>query len=100
MLNEMAPARLLEMIEQNESVHIIDIREDYEYEDGHLPCVHMPMETVFERADELPRDRPVVVYCQSSKRSSAMVYMLQRENGLDNVYSLTGGYAAIAELVN
>lgn len=96
----MAPEDLLRMLEQNEKVHLIDIREDYEFEDGHLPCIHMPMETVFEKADELPRDIPVVIYCQSSKRSSAMAYMLHREKGLNNVFSVKGGYEALSQLVN
>ena len=100
MLNELTPEDLLRMLERNEKVHLIDIREDYEFEDGHLPCIHMPMETVFERADELPRDIPVVIYCQSSKRSSAMAYMLNREKGLQNVFSVRGGYKAIAELAS
>ncbi len=100
MLNELAPEQLLQILEQNKEVHIIDIREDYEFEDGHLPCVHMPMDSVFERAHELPRDIPVVIYCRTGKRSNAMAYMLCREKGLDNVYSVTGGYEALAQLTH
>ncbi len=99
MINEIEPSKLLQILEQNEKVYLVDIREDYEYEDGHLPAHHMPMDSVLEASKDFPKDCPVVIYCQSSKRSSAMAYMLNREKGLNNVFSVTGGYEAIAQLM-
>ena len=99
MIKEIEPSRLLEILERKEKVYLVDIREDYEYEDGHLPAHHMPMDNVLEASQSFPKDCPVIIYCQSSKRSSAMAYMLQREKGLENVFSVTGGYEAIAQLM-
>jgi len=98
MINEMDPAQLLQLLEQNKKVYLVDIREEYEYEEGHLPAHHMPMDQVMDASKDFPKDCPVVIYCQSSKRSSAMAYMLRREKGLDNVFSVTGGYEAITQL--
>lgn len=96
MINEISPEQLREWIEQRRGeIQIIDIREQYEFEDGHLnPCVHIPMERVMDRISDLDSSKPVVVYCQSGKRSTPMAYMLQREHGLENVYSLSGGFEA------
>lgn len=96
MVNEVSPAELKNWIDtKRNEIQIIDIRESYEYEDGHLnPCKHIPMEYVMEAISELDKDKPIVVYCQSGKRSTPMVYMLQRECGIEDVYSLKGGFEA------
>ncbi len=43
------------------------------------------------RAAEVPRTRPVVVYCQSGVRSAQAVALLRRDFGYDNVLTLSGG---------
>ncbi|TSA85470.1 rhodanese-like domain-containing protein [Deinococcus detaillensis] len=44
---------------------------------------------------ELPRDQPVLVYCQDGSRSAAAVSLLRAE-GFENVAELDGGYDAWA----
>jgi rhodanese-related sulfurtransferase len=47
---------------------IVDVREPHEYAVGHIPgALNQPL-SVFDPAD-LPRDRPVVLVCQSGVRS-------------------------------
>jgi rhodanese-related sulfurtransferase len=47
---------------------VVDVREPHEYGVGHIPgAVNQPLST-FEPAD-LPRDKPVVLVCQSGVRS-------------------------------
>ena len=47
-----------------------------------------------EPLSELPKDRPVILYCQKGAVSRGLVPLL-RENGIE-AYSLAGGYAAWA----
>ena len=42
-------------------------------------------------------DRPVIIYCQTGKRASAIIYMLEKEYKLENLYNLEGGYNAIMQ---
>lgn len=102
MVNEVSPEELKNWIETKRSeIQIIDIRESYEYEDGHLsPCRHIPMEFVLEAVRDMDQEKPIVVYCQSGKRSTPMAYMLQRECGVENVYSLKGGFEAYQSILS
>lgn len=55
---------------------LIDVREVYEYEAGHVPgSVNLPMSTIGEHLDELP-DEPFDVICQVGGRSARVVEAL------------------------
>ncbi|RYY16973.1 MAG: rhodanese-like domain-containing protein, partial [Cytophagaceae bacterium] len=57
----------------------------------HLPgAVLLPLPLLAARATEVPRQGPVVVYCQSGVRSAQAVELL-RGLGYENVQSLSGG---------
>ena len=72
---------------------VLDVRGHSEWEAGHLPNVgNIPVGYLTERLDEVPRDRPVVVHCQSGARSAIAASVL-RAKGLSNVMNLTGGFA-------
>jgi hydroxyacylglutathione hydrolase len=55
--------------------------------------VSMPLSTLSRHLGDLPRDRPLLVYCAGGYRSSAAVGLLERE-GFKNVSELAGGIAA------
>ena len=86
---------LLKKLNNNDTLQIIDIRESYEYEDGALTDENIPLDNMMSSLDRIAKDRPVVIYCQSGKRANAIIYMLEKEFKLDNLYSLEGGYEAI-----
>ncbi|NBB82733.1 MAG: sulfurtransferase [Alphaproteobacteria bacterium] len=75
-------------------VTLLDCREDDEFAycriDGAL---HIPMAQTPQRTDELPGDRPIVVYCHHGVRSARVAAFL-RDRGFANVYNLTGGVEA------
>jgi hydroxyacylglutathione hydrolase len=75
---------------------VIDVRNDNEWNDGHLPsAIHIPLGHLAERIDEVPADRPIVVHCQVGGRSAIAASLLQKL-GRKDVTNLTGGYAAYA----
>jgi rhodanese-related sulfurtransferase len=79
-----------------EGAQLIDVRTDHEWEAGHIAgAVHIRFEELSEHADELDRDRPLVLYCRGGNRSSVAAAAL-RGAGYDAV-AMAGGIAAWAE---
>ena len=72
----------------------LDVREPDEYARGHIDgALHIPLGDLQSRVDEVPGDRPVVVYCGHGERASSAVSLLERA-GLDQVSNLNGGFEA------
>jgi hydroxyacylglutathione hydrolase len=90
-LEERAPADLREDYERG-AVTVLDVRGQAEWDEGHLPGVqHIPLGSLRERLDEVPRDRPVVAYCKSGGRS-AIAASLLAAHGVGGVINMEGGY--------
>jgi rhodanese-related sulfurtransferase len=54
-----------------EGAQLIDVRADHEWEAGRIEgAKHMPLPDLAERAGEIEKDRPVVVYCRGGNRST------------------------------
>ena len=83
---------------KKDAIQLIDLREEYEFEDGSICDTNIPMAEVFNRLDEIASNKEVVMFCKSGKRSSSMVYMLQKKHGLNHLTHLEGGYQAWQEL--
>ena len=77
-----------------ESVTVLDVRQDWEYEEFHLPGARLvPLADLTERLDEIARDKPLVVYCHSGKRSAAAASLLAG-TGFPDVTNMLGGIMA------
>jgi sulfur-carrier protein adenylyltransferase/sulfurtransferase len=75
--------------------YLLDVREQDEWEQGHIPgAVHIPRGSLESRAESaLPdKSRPVVAYCASGNRSIFAAKTLG-ELGYSDVRSLAGGFA-------
>jgi len=72
---------------------VIDVREVDEYVDAHVPGVRLvPLGTLPDELDALPRDETLYVICRSGARSLRAADFL-RANGIDAV-SVAGGTMA------
>ncbi|MDE2091356.1 MAG: rhodanese-like domain-containing protein [Gammaproteobacteria bacterium] len=75
-------------------VTILDVRESWEYERVHLPdCLHIPMDDLRERLDELDREQTYVILCHHGNRSLQVAAFLQTR-GFRDVINLAGGIEA------
>jgi rhodanese-related sulfurtransferase len=92
---EISAADLLAMRERGEDFAIIDVREDREWNLGHVPgAVHVARGTLEGRIEgAVPRERKVVLYCARGNRS-ALAADTMREMGYRDVSSLAGGIQA------
>ena len=80
----------------NEDFQLIDVREPYEIEICTINGDAIPMGEIVNRADEVAKDKDVIIHCRSGKRSAAVIDALERDYGFDNLYNLTGGILAYA----
>lgn len=56
---------------------LVDVRTPMEWEAGHVEgAVLLPLSELGGRLQEIPRDRPVVVYCASGSRSAQAAAVL------------------------
>ncbi|MHB1512966.1 MAG: rhodanese-like domain-containing protein [Acidiferrobacter sp.] len=100
-IQEIAPDELDRLLEDNEAVLIVDIREPAEFEGGHIPgATLIPRGTLEQAADPKSphrveplcsaQGRRVVLYCESGTRSALAADTLQ-QMGFTEVASLAGG---------
>jgi hydroxyacylglutathione hydrolase len=76
-----------------ESAAVVDVRNPGEWLAGHIPgSVNVPLGRLAERIDELPRDRPLVVHCQSGARAAVAIALL-RTHGFHDATHLKGDWA-------
>lgn len=78
----------------------LDVREDAELEICRIEgALHIPMGTIPEKFEQLPKDRNIVVLCHHGMRSMQVVQFLQ-SHGFENVINLAGGIHAWAVYVD
>jgi rhodanese-related sulfurtransferase len=84
-------------LRDNPNVALIDVREQYEYDEGHIPGVTLiPLGTIPNRLNEIPTDKEVIFVCRSGNRSNQATQFLQQQ-GFDNVHNMLGGMNAWVE---
>ncbi len=89
---DVAPARVSDWMANEPQLQVIDVREPYERDAGHIDGTrHVALAELTAQADTIDRDRPVVFYCRVGSRSD-MAAQAFRAGGYD-AYSMAGGIA-------
>jgi rhodanese-related sulfurtransferase len=90
MVQSISPKQARELIDQGK-LDVVDVREPNEWSNGHLPGSRLvPLARLRgSPKSALPRDG-VIFVCAAGVRSQTAA-KLALENGLSNVYNLTGG---------
>jgi NADPH-dependent 2,4-dienoyl-CoA reductase/sulfur reductase-like enzyme/rhodanese-related sulfurtransferase len=74
---------------------VLDVRRPDEFEESHMGgAMHIPLDMLRERCEELPAGRSIVVHCRTGFRSHIAVRML-KQRGFEDVRNLTGGYLSM-----
>jgi rhodanese-related sulfurtransferase len=91
MAQEMKVAELKRRLDAHEPLVVLDIRDNWETALARLDnAVHIPMEEIEHRTEELDAKVETVVYCHHGVRSAAVADFLAR-NGFSKVWNLEGG---------
>lgn len=69
--NKLKPADINTMILEKKTDYIlVDVRDPSEYKEGHIPTsINIPAETFASRSDILPKEKMIIVACNTGSRS-------------------------------
>ena len=98
-MNIITAQELKTKFDNNDVFQLIDIREDYQYEEQNIGGLNIPMASVFESIDKIELDKPVVFICNTGRKTKAVLHTIKRKLSLDNnkLYTLEGGLPKYVE---
>jgi hydroxyacylglutathione hydrolase len=81
-----------ELHSRNGSLQILDVREQTEWNDGHIPdSMHMPYHDIRALPQGLDPAKPVAVICASGQRSAVAASLLKAYGARDVIHVVDGG---------
>ncbi len=93
-MKEITAIELKKELSSGKELVVLDVRTPPEVALGHLEsCVHIPLQELNQRLDELDKEKDIVVYCKSGGRSRRAIEVLQN-HGFKHLRNLTGGITA------
>ncbi len=90
-VKQLTPQQYNQDFRQQQRDHVlVDVRTPEEFRTGHIPgALNIDVQVIAQRLDELPKNKPIVLYCRSGNRSNIAARMLLRA-GYSDVYDLGG----------
>ncbi len=85
---------LKEMLDAGEDIQVLDVRDDFEWESGHVAgSKHIYVGQMEKRAAEIPGDQPIATFCTVGHRAGIAASILKR-TGHSRVQNVLGSYQA------
>ena len=89
-MKQLTAKQVEELLNENQSLNILDVREDDEVATGMIPTAkHIPLGQVESRMSELEKSKEYIMVCRSGGRSGQAAQFLENQ-GFD-VINMTGG---------
>jgi rhodanese-related sulfurtransferase len=89
--SEITPLELSRLLQERKPCLLIDVRGADERLIARIEGdTHIPLETILEQAETLPKDQTLIFYCHSGVRSGQVCRLLL-SRGFAMVKNLTGG---------
>lgn len=84
-------AKAEEIMKDAKDLLILDVRNDKEYNEGHIEnAVNIPVTELEKRLGELDKDKTILVYCNVGRKSAEASSILQKD-GFSKVYNSIDG---------
>ncbi|MES2130767.1 MAG: rhodanese-like domain-containing protein [Bacteroidota bacterium] len=98
-MKEITATELKHLMDENKDFQLIDVREQYEFDEVNINGDLIPMGEVMDNIDKIDKNKQVVVHCRSGKRSATVISALESQHGFTNLYNLKGGILAYIDEV-
>lgn len=91
----LSPTEAFQLLQgRGQELYLLDVRTPGEYREVRLADAKLiPISQLLKRLQEVPKNRPILVYCAVGSRSSQVVGYMARV-GFSEVYNLYGGIYA------
>ena len=87
-------SELDDFVESKDPV-MVDLRDSFAYERNHIQgALYLPLEMLSQRLDQLPTDRPILVYDETGKKGHQALRTLMGA-GFNEVTNLSGGFISL-----
>lgn len=88
------PGNFLRFMQENPEVLLLDVRTQQEHQQANLGGMLIPLQELEARLNELPRDKPILVYCKAGPRSLAAFNILRLAQ-FQQLYYLESGMSGL-----
>src|SRR5215467_9264429 len=94
-MKEISVQELKTRLESGEKLNVIDVREEWEYDEFNIGAQNIPLSIFLTKLDELQslKDEEVILHCKMGSRSMQAAQFLQ-QSGFTNVKNVKGGIHA------
>ena len=100
MIKEITVAELKNKFDNNDDFMLLDVRNIQEVLYSKIEnSVHIPMNEIVDRMNELDSNKEIIIQCKSGKRSARVCEYLMTQN-FNNVKNLSGGIIAWADEID
>ena len=100
MIKEITVAELKNKFDNNDDFMLLDVRNIQEFLFSKINgSIHIPMNEIMSRINELDSNKEIIIQCKSGKRSARVCEYLMTQN-FNNVKNLTGGIIAWADEID
>lgn len=93
-VKEITVQDLAQLIDKKEEFQLIDVREPHEHKVANIGGKLIPLGNVYFNLAEIEKNKKVIIYCRSGRRSAEAVQLLQEATGHSQLYNLKGGILA------
>jgi len=94
-INEISPQALKTRLDKGDNILVIDMRQGWEYQSGHIPgAKQMFVQDIPRRLNELPQEVDLIFQCWHGYTSlEVSAFVIEQGWPADRVASLSGGMA-------
>lgn len=86
-------------IKDKKNFQLIDVRDTHEYALDNLNGINIPVSKIKTEAHQIEDDIPVVIMCQTGKRSLSVLQFMKKEHDFDNLINLKGGITEYRKVI-
>lgn len=81
-------------------LQVLDVREQYEFDYGGIPAIHIPMAEISSRINKIQHFPAICVVCKTGKRALAVADLLESTGLKSQIFVLDGGLEKYKEEVD